>query len=182
MIDPLIIKLISLCFALLLLGAAWHKLARRQVFRAILADYRLLPNVLVTPVAMLIPLIEVALGILWLTGIGVTAAAIATAALLFVYMAAIAINLLRGRIHISCGCGLSTSHEDQPLSWVLIARNLLFSGLALLSLFPSAARSLEWTDFVLLLPAMLAVTLLYGAFSQLLQNGSAIGAWRDTHE
>jgi hypothetical protein len=183
MIDPLIVKFLSVALGLMLAGAAWHKLAALSRFTAVLADYRLLPASLVPPLALLIPAVEILLAAAWLTGIALAAVAPLTAAMFAVYALAIAINLLRGRVHISCGCGLGgASTENQALSWTLVFRNALLFILALLPLAPVAERAIVSLDWLTLIAALVSCGLLYFGGSQLLQNGSAIRSWRNPRD
>jgi len=180
MIDPLIIRALTIALALMLIGAAWHKLPSQQKFAAIVADYRLLPQSMVPLVSWLIPVTEILLGFAWLTGGATALVAPLTALMFLIYGLAIAINLLRGRLHISCGCGLgNSSGENQPLSWMLVLRNILLMALALLPLLPASGRTLAPFDWFTLISALLASALLYFGGSQLLQNQSAIRSWRN---
>jgi uncharacterized membrane protein YphA (DoxX/SURF4 family) len=65
--------------------------------------YRLLPEVLVGPVAFGMPVVEIAVGLALLAGVFVRAAAIASAVLLVVFMAAVSSAWVRG-LQIDCGC------------------------------------------------------------------------------
>lgn len=178
MIDPLIIKTLSLAFGILLLGAAWHKVSAFATFRAVLADYRLVPPLSVPTAAFLVPLLEFILGAAWLASLALPTVGLVTASLLGVYAAAIAINLLRGRVHISCGCGFGRSNdEDEPLSWWLVARNAVLIGAALIAAAPPSARELGVLDWLTIAAALVASTLLYFGASQLLRNGSVIRSW-----
>ncbi len=124
MLDPLILKLVSIGFGLLLLLAAVHKLTALPKFRATLTAYEIMPGALIAPASILVPIVEALLGAAWLFNIAPTFVAMTTAALLGSYLFAIAINLLRGRIHIDCGCTMGTAAgRDQQLSWGLVARN-----------------------------------------------------------
>ena len=134
MIDPLIGRAIATAFALLLLLAAWHKVvgARRASSRP-WANTGCCPRRWSRPVARLLPIVEAVLGLAWLTGFAPGTVALADrrpcSAL---YAVAIAINLWRGRVHIGCGCGFgAASGEDPPLSWWLVARNLLLGAVAM---------------------------------------------------
>ena len=179
MIDPLLVRAISVACALLLLLSAWHKLAARDRFSAALGDYRLLPAALLQPAAVLIPASEAVLGVAWLAGHGNGAVAMLTAALLALYAAAIAINLWRGRVHISCGCGFGgASGTDQQLSWWLVARNVLLGAVAMLAALPAASRELGFYDWLTVVLALAACGTLYAGASQLLRNGAAISSWR----
>jgi hypothetical protein len=183
--DPVVTKTISIAFGILLLVAARHKLRGLDAFRAVLLDYRLLPPVLVPFAAWAIAGAEMLIGSLWFV-CGVVPTMIAaslTALLLATYALAVAINLLRGRVHISCGCGLSTSAPgSEQLSWGLVLRNGLLVAVAVVAAFPALVRELQWLDYVTLLAALSATTLLYVASAQLLGNAAAIGTWRNSRD
>ena len=179
MIDPLLVRAISLACALLLLLSAWHKVAARDRFSAALGDYRLLPAALLQPATVLIPAFEAVLGVAWLAGYEPGAVAMLTAALLALYAAAIAINLWRGRVHISCGCGFGGAPgTEQQLSWWLVVRNVLLGAVAVLATLPAARRELGLYDWLTVVLALAACGTLYAGASQLLRNGTAINSWR----
>ncbi|MDH4253616.1 MAG: methylamine utilization protein MauE [Gammaproteobacteria bacterium] len=172
-------RAIALAFALLLGTAAWHKAAGGAAFRDTLQDYRLLPDRLLAPMQRAIPLGEAALAIGWLAGVPQRPVALATAGLMGIYGLAIAINLLRGRVHIGCGCGLGAgSRNDQPISWWLVLRNTVLVAAALLPLLPANGRVLGGLDWATLAAALLASALLYAGAGQLFANRAAIRSWR----
>lgn len=179
--DPLFVKWSSLAFAGLLLLAARHKFDSLPAFRAVLRDYRLLPDALVAPASWMIPSAELLIAVAWLatwTGaVPAAAAATATAALLASYTVAIAVNLLRGRRYVSCGCAL-TGGEGEYLSWGLVLRNVMLLALALGATPPASAREVGAGGYAVLAAALFASVLLYLAASQLLRNAAAIGSWR----
>lgn len=183
MLDPLILKLVSIGFGLLLLLAAVHKLTLIQKFRATLSAYELLPGALIAPVSISVPIIEALLGAAWLLAIQPVFVALASAVLLASYTSAIAINLLRGRIHIDCGCSMGRSAgRDQQLSWGLVVRNCLLIIAALTATLPASERAVGLVDYVTLFAGLLAIVLLYDAANQLLNNGAAIGTWRNRND
>jgi len=183
MLDPLVLKLVSIGFGLLFLLAAVHKLTEFRKFRATFATYEIMPDALIAPVSILVPAIEGLLGTAWLLGIQTGFVAIASAALLASYACAIAINLLRGRVHIDCGCSMGASAgRDQQLSWGLVARNSILIIAALAATLPASDRAIGIVDYVTLVAGLIAIVLLYGAANQLLNNGAAIGTWRNRHE
>jgi uncharacterized membrane protein YphA (DoxX/SURF4 family) len=65
--------------------------------------YRLLPESLVAPVAYGLPMLEIVVGLALLAGIFVRTAAIASAVLLVVFLAAVGSAWARG-LQIDCGC------------------------------------------------------------------------------
>ncbi len=182
MIDPLIPRIIEVGFGLMWLGAACHKFAAPEAFRAVLENYRLLPAAPLNVLAWLVPAIEATLAAAWLVAMAPAITVAATSALLIAYATAIAINLRRGRAHIGCGCGFSPAADDQPLSWILVLRNLMFVALALVALLPQAERSLGIADHALLVLALLGTVLMYTAAMQLLRNRTAFRAWSEAHE
>ena len=183
MLDPLVLKLVSIAFGLLFLLAAIHKLTGLHEFRAALAAYELLPGALIAPTSIVVPICETLLGAAWLLAIQTEFVALASVVLLGAYTSAIAINLSRGRVHIDCGCGMaSTAGGDQQLSWGLVLRNMFLIFAALAATLPASERTIGVVDYVTLAAGLLAIVLLYGATNQLLNNGAAIGTWRNRHD
>jgi hypothetical protein len=107
------------------------KLRHRRLFPGVIANYRLLPSALVVPVATLLPWAEIGLGAALVAGMRPLAVLLGVV-LLGIFALAIAISLLRGRAHISCGCG--RPELSQSLSWALVMRNLLFAAALFLRL------------------------------------------------
>ena len=182
MIDPLIPQIVAVGFGLMWLGAAWHKFAAHQSFRAVLEDYRLLPAASLRSLAWLVPVVEATLAAAWLFALVPVITVAVTSALLAAYAGAIAINLRRGRAYIGCGCGLAPGADDQPLSWMLVLRNLLLLAVALVGLLPQVQRSLGFADYALLVLALLVTVLLHTAVMQLLRNRAALQSWSEAHE
>ncbi len=182
MIDPLIVRTISVAFAVLFLLSAWHEFTAPEQFRESVKNYRLLPAVLISPFCMLIPVIELILGVGWLNAVRPVETAYTSAALLALYAVSMGINLARGRIHIGCGCGVSTASAEQPLSVGLLLRNALFIAVALVTTLPPVERTLGALDYLTMVLALLATVLLYIAASQLLTNRSAMASWSRSHD
>jgi Methylamine utilisation protein MauE len=182
MIDPLIPRIIAVGFGLMWFGAAWHKFASHQSFRTVLDEYQLLPTASLAILSWLVPIIEATLAIAWFFAFVPAITIAATSALLAAYATAIAINLWRGRADIGCGCGFSPVADDQPLSWMLVLRNLLLLAAALVPLLPQAQRSLGIADHALLVLALLVTALLHIAVMQLLRNRRALHSWSVAHD
>ncbi len=191
MIDPLFLRIISLGFAALFLFAAAHKLGNRAHFRASFAAYEILPAGLSKSAVSIIPFLELVLALGWMAhalfGFKVELVSLLSIALLTSYTAAIAVNLLRGRNYIDCGCSFSRSefanpaNGSQQISPGLLLRNLLLVVIAIVSTFPSSDRLLHPIDFFALAFSLLVFTLIYGAYNQLLVNSNAINSWRQKH-
>lgn len=101
----------------------------RRLLGGVVGNYRLLPVALVGPVAGLLLWGEFAVGLAlllapvvpWLGRCG----ALVGGGLLVIFAVAMAVNLRRGRGYIDCGCG--HAQLRQPLSWMLVARNLVLA-------------------------------------------------------
>ena len=126
---------IRVLVSLVFLTAAYGKLRHWAVFQGVVANYRLLPQGLVAPVAYALPPIEALLGAALLLGLGSPWPELTAAALLLLFALAMGINIARGRRHIDCGCFQSAL--KQTLNWTMAIRNIVLSlllGLAITSL------------------------------------------------
>jgi hypothetical protein len=120
--------------ALVYLSAAAGKMHHWPVFHGVIANYRLLPDFMLAPVAYILPPLEAIIGVALLLGWASPWPEAAAAALLVLFAIAMGINLLRGRRNIDCGCFQSAL--KQSLSWTLVIRNgvmVLLLGLAMFS-------------------------------------------------
>jgi hypothetical protein len=128
---------LQLLTALVFVVAAAGKMRHWLAFQGVLANYRLLPEALVRPVAYLLPPVELAIASGLLTPRLQLRADAAAAAALLLFGAAMAVNLARGRAHIDCGCFQSTL--KQTLRWRLVARNAALAAALLWLAFAGTA-------------------------------------------
>jgi hypothetical protein len=124
---------VQIAVGLILASAAIAKLRDRGTFAGVVADYRLAPDWAVAPIALLLPLAELAIGAMLILGLALPIAVIGGVALLALFAGAIAINLQRGRTTIDCGCSLTAS--GQSIHPLMVWRNLGL-GLALMFSLP----------------------------------------------
>jgi Methylamine utilisation protein MauE len=129
--------------ALVFLGAAAGKMRHWTIFPGVVANYRLLPQFLVAPVTYALPPAEAAIGTAMLLDRFAPWSGAAAALLLTAFALAMAINLLRGRRHIDCGCFQGAL--KQPLRWILVSRNALLVALLGLALAAPPGRPGGWT-------------------------------------
>ena len=178
MIDPLLLIVVQVGLGLMFLFAAAHKLGARARFRAVLADFRVLPPALVPLASLLIPALETGIGLGWLAASAAPVVPVATVALLLSYTAGIGVNLHRGRVHISCGCGFGrAAGGDDTLSAGLVIRNGFLVAAAAVALLPTQARSLGMVDYLLAGSALVVCVVLFTAGNQLIRNQAALGSW-----
>lgn len=177
MIDPLIVATVAAGFSILLGVAALHKISDVQRFFSVLRDYRMLPGVFVMPAGYALAGVEIVLAAAWLLPISRKIAAAATLVLLLIYSIAIGVNLLRGRTHIDCGCGIG-SQGGALISGRLLVRNTLLALTCCIPFLPASDRQLLVADFAIVGVALMALVLLFAAGNQLIANRSAINSWR----
>ena len=165
-LDPTLVLAAALVLAAVFGTAGPPKLAARDAFAGVLANYRLLPDRLVTPVALVLPGLEIAVALGLLLPATRPPAALGACLLLLLFAAAMAVNLLRGRSDIDCGCAIGLLRER--IGWPLVARNLLLAVVALLLAWGRpVARALEWLDFVSIAAALASLLLLHAAAGRL---------------
>jgi uncharacterized membrane protein YphA (DoxX/SURF4 family) len=88
-----------------LLYAGFSKAIGPQAeFAAAIEAYKLVPNTLLNPLAMIVPWIELAIGTYLVAGFAVRASAAAAAGLFSVFLFALISTLVRGIDLGSCGC------------------------------------------------------------------------------
>lgn len=144
-VDPVFAHAAAASLGAVLLIGAIEKLREPEMFRDAVDNYRLLPPGAVPLLARTLPLLEGLAGALLLPGATRPLGALLALAVLALVTAAIAINLLRGRDRIDCGCG---GNLHTPLGIGLVVRNAVLMLFALVALAPVADRTVVWLDFV----------------------------------
>ncbi len=179
MLDPVAASALCSVLSVIFLTGAWQKLRDPALFQANVENYRLLPDVLARPAAILLPVWELTAGVLVLFDSMRVAGAVLATGLLTVVTAAVIINLLRGRTELDCGCGSLGGHVgDQTLNWGLPARNGVLVLAAMLVLREDAARALVWIDYLSVAGGTLGLLGLYVTANQLMANAPRLHALR----
>ena len=169
-IDPVISHILRGLIALVFAEAAYHKLSDLRAFGDTLANYQLVPARFLRPVVVAIIALEIAAAVSLLWPGAPRAAPVVAAALLVVYAAAIAINLMRGRGSIDCGC--SGAAVRQSLSAGLIVRNAVLVGCCCGATLATAVRPLGALDTGTVLFGVAALFLVYVASNRLLAESA----------
>jgi hypothetical protein len=177
MIDPAIAYLLCVAAAGVFITGAVGKWRERELFAAAMENYELIPSVAVPTASGLLIAGEFLIGGLLLVPQLRPWPQLAGVALLLLVTAAVTVNLLRGRDHISCGCGGASG--DQNLSWALVARNVLFAGLIAWAATSTTGRQLVWLDYGVALAGAAMLAGLYAAASQLIANQPRLEALRN---
>lgn len=167
-LDPLPGAIISSSLALLFLTAVAHKVREWRRFLDTLVQYELVPRAAVAGASFLIVAAEALAGVGCLIPDTRRAGVALACLLLIAYAAAMAVNLVRGHMHIDCGC--AGFGQRRQISWWMVRRNLLFTALAMPALWPAAQRPFTPVDILMVLFATLAIAGLCVAQVTLAQN------------
>jgi uncharacterized membrane protein YphA (DoxX/SURF4 family) len=157
---------IQIAAALIFVLAAFGKLRDLESFRQILSAYQLLPGWCARAVAPLVPMLEGAIAVGLVIRVYERVAAFAAAGLLMLFALAMAVNLLRGRTSLHCGCTWSNGAGDRIAPWMVV-RNFAMA-LAVLGSLHSEPLSLSWLDAFVVGCAAAAFALLHHAMPGLL--------------
>ncbi len=159
MLDPAIQYLLAIALAAIFAGSAAAKFVDLDLFEGAVANYRLVPGWLERPVAWAVPLCETACAAGLLFAATRPAAAAALMILLGVFSGAIAVNLVRGRRDIDCGCFGPALRQE--LGGSLVARNFVLIFAAFVLELSAAPRALEPVDFVTIACGAITLIMLY---------------------
>lgn len=149
---------ISFSLAMLWSAAAWHKLQDRAGFTSALLAYELLSPPICRRAGLLLPLLETLIAVCLVVPGSRAPAALLSAILLVTYGAAMAVNLVRGKANIDCGCAGS---EGQVISWWLVLRNVILC-CASLALLPGTDQgTLSVSEFLVATLASAVICVVY---------------------
>lgn len=134
-------RIFALALGLVMLAAAWPKLIDPPSFAQTLYNFRILPESLRHAVALVLPWLELWIGLALVSGRGESGAARWAFLLMLGFAGAIGLNLLRGN-PIDCGCfgegPVRTAAEKLVAMRWEILRDLAFAALAVPLLKPRA--------------------------------------------
>ena len=103
---------------------ATSKIANPHAFAKIVWNYKLLPDNLVTLVAVFMPWLEIIAGLFLVAGLFKKPSAFALSGLLMVFIIAISINLARG-LEFDCGCFTTIAGASSSDPVGLLIRDIL---------------------------------------------------------
>ena len=167
-IDPAIGGFCAFALALIFGASGVMKLRDLEMFEGSLANYRLAPIWMEKPLAYLIPVLECASAVGLVFAYTRGAAGIMLLALLMIFTAAIAINLMRGRTNIDCGCFGPALRQE--LSGWLLARNFVLMCVAALLIYPGKNRRLVALDDVTIVLGAVTLVILYASANFAIAN------------
>jgi uncharacterized membrane protein YphA (DoxX/SURF4 family) len=119
-----LVLVLRLIVAAVFLAAALPKIGDPRSFATDIDNYRLLPDGLIGPFAVGVPLLEAVIGLALLTGVHARGAAVLASGMLVVFAIAMVQAIGRG-IDLDCGC---FGHVvETRVSWLTVGRNVLLA-------------------------------------------------------
>jgi hypothetical protein len=118
--------------------ASTYKILHPAAFASVIANYQLLPDVLVNGYAVTLPWLELLLGFFLIFGLWLPGAVVLSNLLLVVFSGALVFNVARG-LDIHCGCFTSDTIGNPKTTWYLV-RNAVLITVAAYLLFKVVIR------------------------------------------
>ena len=120
-IHPWLILVIRILLGIIFLYASYDKIMDPGKFARSIANYHIVPFGLENSIAIILPWLELFIGVGLIAGIMVDGAAGITGSLLVIFILLILQAILRG-FNIECGCGLK---EGEMVGWTKILENII---------------------------------------------------------
>ncbi len=172
MLSTLPATIVTLFLSYLFIVGGGQKLSDLHSFQHALEEYKVLPASWSALASLLIPLTEVLAGLAVLIPSVRSPALMVLAVLLAAYTAAIAINILRGRADLDCGC--AGPGQKQTINAWLLGRNIVLLSMALLSASVSAVAAIGLLSWGFAFLGATLTVLIYHVVNQLIANNTLL--------
>jgi hypothetical protein len=133
---------LRIVFGFIFVWASWDKLMDPQAFAEVIHNYQILPALMVNPVAVILPWIELVCGVMLALGFMRGGALLILNGLLVVFGVALALSMYKG-LDISCGC-FTLDGGGEKIAFETLGRDGLLFALGLwLAYWESKKGSME---------------------------------------
>lgn len=122
-------RVCRLLLGLVFVYASYEKILHPQAFAQAVFNYQILPDAAINLIALVLPWLELLLGLCLFFGVLLPGAIVAATGLLVVFLGALVFNQIRG-LDIHCGC-FSTATEAGPAGMGTVLRDLAFLAISL---------------------------------------------------
>jgi uncharacterized membrane protein YphA (DoxX/SURF4 family) len=123
--------LVRIALGVIFVLSSWSKIADPPGFAHMLWNYKILPDALINPAALLLPWVEATAGLALIAGIWSRGAAVVVVGMLIAFSAGLATDLVRG-IAIDCGCFSVAATNRTPAELMLDMKLELLRDLGML--------------------------------------------------
>ena len=118
---PRLYTVARLALGVIFLVASLDKIMHPQAFSEMIYNYQLLPDRVINLAALVLPWMELVLGLLLILGRALPGSVVLSNLLLLAFFGALMFNLARG-LNIHCGC-FSTDPSGDPATWWYVTRD-----------------------------------------------------------
>lgn len=125
--HPLTLVVCRWVLGLIFIVASIYKIAAPAEFARAIYNYQILPDILINPIALVLPWIELICGIFLIVGFYTAGSIRLVTAMLVVFIVALSINLVRG-VDIDCGCFSAGSGEGNAITQAIDTITILTMG------------------------------------------------------
>ena len=122
--QALVFHILRLMLGAVFLYASYDKILHPQAFAKAVYNYQILPDAAVNLAALILPWLELLLGLCLIAGVWLPGATVTCTGLLSAFIGALIFNRIRG-LDIHCGC-FSTDPTEGPVGWWTVARDAAF--------------------------------------------------------
>jgi uncharacterized membrane protein YphA (DoxX/SURF4 family) len=126
------------------IAAAIPKILDTASFALVLFNYQMVPDIFINISAMILPWLEVFLGVFLILGIWMPGTVILYNLLMMIFITALTINVFRG-LDVNCGCFSTDSGESINMGTIL--RDIVFLAMSLYLLFAVLIKKLHELKF-----------------------------------
>jgi len=123
-VNEKIIFLIRIIVGFVFVYASIHKIADPESFAKSIENYRILPLFSVNVVAIIVPWVELIVGLFLMFGVFIKASSSIATFLMLFFSLLVFVTIIRG-IDISCGC--FSSSVSTPVGWQKFTENITLS-------------------------------------------------------
>jgi uncharacterized membrane protein YphA (DoxX/SURF4 family) len=111
--------MVRIVLGAILVAACVDKIAHPAGFARVITNYQIIPDGFVNVVAVILPWLEMVLGVLLIAGLWLPGTVMLTNMLLLTFFASLVFNVIRG-LDVHCGC-FSTHIQGKPdMAWYLL--------------------------------------------------------------
>ena len=105
------------------IAASVDKILHPAAFASIVRDYKVLPDTLSNLAALVLPWLELVLGVLLLAGVWRASALVLANLLLLLFWTTLVVNYFRG-IDVGCGCFSTSAEQQHSMIWYVVRDGL----------------------------------------------------------
>ncbi|MGD9732803.1 MAG: MauE/DoxX family redox-associated membrane protein [Desulfamplus sp.] len=122
--NPVVFNTIRIFMGLVFLYASYDKILNPEAFAKAVFNYQILPDTAVNIAALVLPWLELLIGLSLVAGIWLEGSTTISTSLMAIFIGSLIFNQIRG-LDINCGC-FSTDAAQSPAGMLTIIRDFSF--------------------------------------------------------